>query len=360
MRLIRIDSIPTGSILGQTIYNEKGIPLVRRGIKLTKSMIKRLQSLNIGYVYIQDGLTEDISVQQIITDELRLKALHEIKSLFTRLHEADYSKRAYILNQTNSNLSYIIDEIIDEMNQKDDTLSMLADMLVIDNYTFEHSLNVALYSIVLGKKLNLKRRQLNDLGIGAILHDIGKVFIDDSILQKPGRLTDEEFQIIQTHTELGFNFLRENTDLPTVIAHCAYQHHERLDGSGYPRQLVGDEIHIYAQIIGIADVFDAVTSDRVYRSALLPHQGLEILYADAVYKFNHRLVEMFKHSIAVYPNGITVELNDGRMGIVLKQNESLCDRPIIKIFKERGKKVEPYELDLSIYQNITIEKCYMS
>ena len=359
MRLVRTDSIKIGSVLGQTIYNEKGIPLIRQGIRLTKAMINRLHSLEIGFVYIDDDLTDGIVVEPTIPNELKVEAISEIKSLFNKISMADLSNRSYILTEENDKLTNIIKDIINELNYKDDTLSMLADMFVADTYTFQHSLNVALYSITLGKKLNFNQRQLNELALGAVLHDIGKVFIDDKILQKPGQLTDKEFKIMQAHTELGFNFLRENTDLPSIIAHCAYQHHERLDGSGYPRQLKGEDIHLYAQIIGIADVFDAVTSDRIYRNALLPHQGLEILYADAVYKFDRRLVELFKRSIVVYPNGMTVKLNDNRLGIVAKQNKSICDRPVIRIIKEEDEDVTPYNLDLSKEHNLMIEECFM-
>ncbi|HLS35221.1 MAG TPA: HD-GYP domain-containing protein [Bacillota bacterium] len=360
MRLVRTDSIKKGSVLAQTIYNEKGTPLIRQGVKLSERMIHRLRSLNIGFVYIDDELTEGIIAESSIPNDVRVEAIQEIKTLFTELSEADLSERSYLLSEKNHKLTSIIEGIVDEINGKEEAISMLADMLVADNYTFQHSLNVALYSIALGKSLQFNQRKLNELGIGAVLHDIGKVFIDDKILLKPGRLTDEEFKTMQAHTELGFNFLREKTDLPSVIAHCAYQHHERLDGSGYPRQLVGDEIHEYAQIIGIADVFDAVTSERVYRRALLPHQGLEILYADAVHKFDRNFVELFKKSIIVYPNGITVELNDGRKGIVSKQNKHICDRPIVRIFEEHGKETTPYEINLAKLQNIIVENSYMA
>lgn len=359
MRLVRTEAIKHGSILGQTIYNENGIPLIRRGITLTKSMINRLRSYNIGFVYIDDVKTDGIIAESIVPNELKFEAIQEIKTLFTKVSTTDISERSYILTDENSNLNNIIKSLIDEINYKDVTLSLLADMLVTDNYTFQHSLNVALYSITLGKKLGFNHRKLSELGIGAVLHDIGKVFIDDKILQKPGPLSDEEYKIMQSHTELGFNYLRENTNLPSVIAHCAYQHHERLDGSGYPRQLVGDEIHIYAQVISIADVFDAVTNDRVYRKALLPHQGLEILLADAVYKFDPHLVEAFKKAIVLYPNGISVDLSDGRSGVVARQNNHLCDRPIVRILKEQGVEVDPYEVDLSKHSNIVVENCYM-
>lgn len=355
MRLTRTNLLTPGLKLAQTIRNENGIILIQQGVILTNKMIHRLQNLGISYVYIEDERTEGIVIQSTLSNELRIEAINEIKSLFQQVNTDQLTNKSYILNKQDRNLANIIEKIIDEVNEKDVAISMLADILVTDNYTFQHSLNVALYSISLGKQLNLTTREIFELGIGALLHDIGKVYIDEDILKKPGQLTDEEFKLMQSHTELGFNYIRKHTDYSSVIAHCAYQHHERLDGSGYPRQLKCEEIHTYAKVIGIADVFDAVTSNRVYRNALLPHEGLEILYADAVYKFDKNMVELFKKSVTVYPNGLTVQLSDGRMAVVAEQNSYLCDRPIVRILQEGSKEVEPYDVDLARHGDITIQ-----
>lgn len=144
-----------------------------------------------------------------------------------------------------------------------------------------------------------------------------------------------------------------------MIAHCAYQHHERLNGSGYPRGLIGNDIHTYGKIIAIADVYDAVTSNRVYRKAMLPHEGLEILYGGAISEFEKRFVEAFKRSVAVYPNGLTIELSDGRTGVVIRQNKHICDRPVVRILKEHNEIVNnPYEVDLSKNIQIMIHSCH--
>ena len=133
-----------------------------------------------------------------------------------------------------------------------------------------------------------------------------------------------------------------------IIAHCAYQHHERLDGSGYPRGIKGEDIHPFAKIIAVADVFDAMTSNRVYRKAMLPHQALEVLYAGSGTLFDANVIEAFRSSVAMYPNGMVVELNDGRKGIVTDQNKGVTDRPVIRIIEEYGQEIQtPYAMDLS-------------
>ncbi|MFB4169323.1 HD-GYP domain-containing protein [Virgibacillus sp. JSM 102003] len=357
MRLVSTNSIEPGTTLGQTIYNDNGQVLIHRDLDLTQRVIRRLLNQGITYVYIKDELTDDIDIESPISEELRVEASNTIKETFSEMRQEGFMNNSHILNKQEKKLTDIIQQIMDQMQSNSDTVSLLADIFVTDDYIFQHSINVTIYSIAIGIELGLSEKELSEIGTGAMLHDIGKVFIDQKILQKPEALNTEEFQVIKEHTQLGFDFLRKQLDLPLLVAHCAYQHHERLDGSGYPRGIKGDQMHKYAKLISVADVFDAVTSNRVYRDAKLPHEGLEVLYAGAINLFDKEMVEAFKKSVAVYPNGLTVKLSDGRNGIVSKQNRHLCDRPIIRIFQENAKEVEPYEIDLASILNVTITSC---
>ncbi len=360
MRLKSTRSLNQGAILAQPIYNERGNILIQRDMHLTSTMIKRLINQGITYVYIKDETSSSVEVESAIPNKLRVEATAIIKNTFDALKGNSLTEKSYILENRGEQLSAVVKDIVGEMKNSDEAVSLLTDILISDDYTFQHSLNVTIYSLAIGTKLKLSEKELADLGVGAMMHDIGKIFIDKDILQKADRLTDEEFIVMKSHTQLGFDFIRKMTDLPAVIAHCAYQHHERLDGSGYPRGIAGNEIHKYAKIIGIADVFDAITSNRVYREAMLPHIGLEILYAGAVSIFDKDMVEAFKSSIVAYPNGLTIELNDHRIGIVVKQNNHICDRPIIEIIDEgNGKLKTPYQIDLSVENNLTIIACHV-
>lgn len=358
MRLVRTKLLNEGMILGRTIYNENGVILIQQGMTLTKTMIRRLVNQGITYVYVKDKLTNDILVESVISEQLRMDAIEVIKDTYLTLEKDVISKNSYILNKKSEELIFVVKRLMSELKNQEESISLLADILITDDYTFQHSINVTIYSILIGIKLNFTCKQLIDIGTGAILHDIGKVFIEKDILTKPGILTDEEYKIIKRHTELGFDYIRKNTSLSTVIAHCAYQHHERLDGSGYPRGLEDNDIHIFAKVIAIADVFDAVTSNRVYRDALLPHEAMEILYAGAVDKFDKNMIEAFKKSVTMYPNGLSVELNDGRIGVVVKQNNYLNERPLVRIIKENNEKLSsPYDLDLAVKLNLMITSC---
>ncbi|MGM8211979.1 HD-GYP domain-containing protein [Virgibacillus sp. W0430] len=358
MRLVSTRSIQPGAKIGQPIYNENSIPLIQRGTVLTEKMINRLIKQNISFVYIEDEITEDVYIADLVPPKVRIKAMRTLKEIFGDLKKGDLGSNAYILETKSKDLLHIIDVIMQEVKDSSKTISILADMFATDDYIFQHSINVTIYSLAIGVQLKLSPKQLKELGFGAMLHDVGKMFIDETILQKPAKLTDIEFEVMKTHTELGYNFLRNQNTVSSVVAHCAYQHHERLDGSGYPRGITGSEMHLFSKIIAIADVFDAVTSNRVYRTAMLPHEGLELLYAGAVNQFEKEFVEAFKKSVAVYPNGLSVKLNDGRAGVIISQNKILCDRPVVRILKDEFNKIiKPYEVDLAMNTHIMITSC---
>lgn len=358
MRLIQTEKMMQGMVLDQKIYDENGRVLINGGVTLTSTMIDRLVQYGVTYAYIKDKQTNDIFLPTVITEELRIKAIHTIKDTFQGLHRSDYLKQTHLLNKQEETLKTIVGQLINELQNTEEAISLLADIYVTDESIFHHSLNVTIYTLAIGKEMKLSDKELTELGFGAILHDIGKIFINPHILQKPNKLTDDEFNVIKRHTTLGFDYIRKNTNLSTVIAHCAYQHHERMDGSGYPRGIMDNEIHQYAKIIGIADVFDAVTSNRVYREAMLPHEGIEVIYAGAMELFDKTMVEALKKSVAIYPNGVEVELSNGKRGIVKQQNKQLYDRPVVRILSEKNQQIKhPYEVDLAKTVNVTITDC---
>ncbi|GAE92873.1 metal-dependent phosphohydrolase [Gracilibacillus boraciitolerans JCM 21714] len=347
MKLIPTQLIRAGIELAKPIYDAHGRVLVQKNIQLTQVMVNRLKSMRVTYIFIREEDTDDILVTPPIPDDKRIDAIRKIKDAFRTLQFEDLTKNNFLLEQTAHKLNDLVKDIAKDLSKNDDVIHYLSDLLIIDDYVFSHSLNVSLYTLALAQDLHFKPKELEQIGLGAVLHDMGKIFIPDEIINKPAKLSDTEFEIVKTHTDYGFEMLRNVHTIPFTVAHCAYQHHERLDGSGYPRGIKNEDIHPYAKIIGVADVFDAVTSNRVYRDAMLPHEGLEILYAGSGTQFDLHLVEMFKKTIAIYPNGLTVYLSDGKEGVVARQNQHILERPIIRIVKDNGAKVSPYDLDLS-------------
>ncbi len=347
MRLLSTKSLQKNMTLAKPIYNGKGQVLVSEGVPLTPRIIDRLIELGITYVYISDPFTNDIEIKSPISEKTKKEAIQTIEQTFEVIKKGKSLSKVFLFEQLGKKFSFVVRDILEQIKNHKDVISLLSEVSAYDHYIFTHSLNVTIYSLALGVELKLPQRKLEELGMGAMLHDVGKMLVPYEILTKPGKLTNEEYHVIQKHAEDGFYILRNVPNLPLVAAHCAYQHHERLDGSGYPRSLVGENIHYYSRILAITDVYDAVTSNRVYRQAMLPHEGLEILYAGAGTKCDLIMIEAFRRSIASYPTGVTVHLNDCRKGIVIKQNTGTSDRPVIRIIEDNGSRVEtPYELDL--------------
>lgn len=356
MKLVATRSIQEGNELAKPIYSGKSQVLIQKNVKLTYAMIQRLKQLGITYVYIKDSLTEDIMINSPIPDELRLEAIQTVKESFASYKNQGYGKNSFLLENTSVKMDNLVNSMVNQIQKNDEVLSIMSDIFISDDYVFSHSVNVTIYSLALANEMKMNNKKIKNLGLGAMLHDVGKVFIPEKILNKTGKLTEEEFAIIQAHPEMGFEFLRQSSTVPLMVAHCAFQHHERLDGTGYPRGLKGNQIHLFGKILGIADVFDAVTSNRIYRDAMLPQEGLEILYAGSGTLFDQEMVRTFRETIAIYPNGVTVQLSDNRIAVVVRQNTPLQERPIVRILKENNIEVTPYDLDLSVTLNVTIIK----
>lgn len=354
MRLVSIKSIGEGEKLGKAIYNDNGQILLHRGAILTKRVLGRLNELGIPIVYIQDERTKDIEHSDMIKEETKQRAIQTIKSEFTSIADDMRLNKTFSGEHLSKGFSQVVHAILDDLKLNQHVLSVLSDVIVYDDYVFTHSLNVTVYTLGIAIELNYNEKQMMEIGLGAILHDVGKMVVPLAVLQKPGRLSTDEFKEIQAHAQAGFDVLRKLPNIPLLAAHCAFQHHERLDGSGYPQGLKGDSIHEYAKIIAIADVFDAVTSSRVYRKPMLPHEALELLYSGVENQFDKSLVEAFRRTIAMYPVGLTVTLSDDRVAIVVKQNKELSTHPVVRVIKENGVEVDPYDIDLMEHLNITI------
>ncbi|KUP05374.1 histidine kinase [Bacillus coahuilensis p1.1.43] len=352
MRLIESSTLKTGMILGKPVMNEKGQVLIQSGVKITDRMVQKLQDLRITYLYIDDEESKGIEPNYPISEETKQEAITSIQTAFEDVSEKDVVSSTLLLDRLGRGFKSTVKQIFKDISQHHEAISLLSNAIGHDRYTFYHSLNVTIYSIAIAKELGLKEEEIVTVGLGALLHDIGKTKVPESILNKPGKLTPEEYSEIKKHSQFGFEILRKCHEISLVSAHIAYQHHERLDGSGYPRGVKNKDIHLFAKIIAVADVFDAVTSNRIYSQAILPHEGMELIFAGAETQFDLNVIRAFRKTVAIYPSGLTVTLNDGRRGIVAKQNNINSERPIIRIIEEQGKKLNiPYSIDLN--KNLT-------
>ena len=314
MRLISTVNCRPGMEIAKPIFTDLGTILIGVGVSLTDRMIVGLMGRNIPHLYIKDKATDDLEIIDDVPMELRIEATTAIHETFSQLQSGN-NKRLKAINQSNVNkLQKVFKDLIQELRVNKNAMSLLTSVLIHDNYIFSHSVNVTIYSLAMAVKLGYNEKQLNEIALGGVLHDIGKSNIPLDVLNKKQKLSEEEFTLIKKHAEYGFEILRRMPSISLLSAHCAYQHHEKLDGSGYPRGLKGEEIHPYAKIMAVADVFDALTSKRAYRNAMLPHEAMEILFTGANTHFESEIIQTFRQSVATYPIGVTVKLNWGNSG----------------------------------------------
>lgn len=357
MRLISINVLRAGMVVGRTIWNEAGHPLLQKGVVVTDGIVARLKQLNIQYIYIEDRISYGIEIEETVEPALRNKVVNKITESFRSVRELKSKQASFVLDQQSKVIGNIVEDLLQSVLNSKEVLMVLTDAFMYDEYLYQHSFQVTLYSLAIGKEMGHSYEDLRLIGIGALLHDIGKLMVPREILLKPGRLTNEEYETMKQHTNQGFDLLRNLHSISLLVAHCAFQHHERLDGSGYPRGLVDAEIHPFAKIIGVADVFDAVTSNRVYREKLLPSQGMAIIEEGSGTNFCPAVVQALRRSVVHYPNGTVLLLSDGRRGIVSKQNTGSPERPRIRIFEEDNSVLPAtYEINLSEFPDIGIDK----
>ncbi|MGD9677510.1 MAG: HD-GYP domain-containing protein [Vulcanibacillus sp.] len=359
MRRISTIKCKPGMILAKSVYNEIGQTLISKGMVLTELIISRMKNRGIDSVFIEDSRTDDINVGDPISEKTREKALSTIKNTFEELYNEKLILKPVMRGNLAETFKSVLNMIIIDLKSNKDAMLMLSSIYAKDTYLYNHSLNVSLYSITIGIAKGLNQNQLVELGLGALLHDIGKTIIPIEVLGKPSELTEKEYELVRGHSEAGFEILRKEYGIPLSSAHCAFQHHERLNGSGYPRGLRNKEIHIYAKIVAIADVYDAVTSERVYKKPKLPHEALELLFTGVNEDFDIELVEIFKNTVAIYPIGTNVKLSSGESGIVVDINNQFPSRPVVRVLEneELGELKEFYEIDLTKVLSKVIVEC---
>ena len=241
-----------------------------------------------------------------------------------------------------------VENMVGSIFRNRDALASLVRIKSFDRYVFTHSVNVCILSLIIGRNMGLGRDKLSDIGMGAILHDIGKMLIPEYILHKPGALTEAEFAEVRKHPELGAEVISMSKDISDDSIKIISQHHESYSGKGYPLGIKGEDIHLYARIASVADIYDAMTSDRVYRRAVTPNEVLQKMYMLRFSHYDPEFVERLIKALGIYPVGTLVALNTGELAIVRRQEATHPLKPTLLILfdKDRQPYKEPFELNL--------------
>lgn len=314
---------------------------------MTSTYVTSLRRRGYRNVYVINELAPDIQAVDAIHESTRVKATLLVRDAIAAISEGKRFDIGKVVS--------IIDQILDDLESHAQLLVSMSALRCHHDATFVHSVNVCVLSLLIGCSLHYPRRDLIKLGIGAMLHDIGKVKMPYSLLTKPAPYTDEEFSLISEHPTDGYMILRKLEECSILSAHIAFQHHERLDGSGYPRKLRGTQIHRFARITAVADVYDLISSGRNYGDQISPNRAADILLLLSETLFDGVAVRKLLERVSIYPNGSIVRLNTGEIAVVAKQNPDFNERPIVRILTdERCNRIRPRELDLKLVNEVEI------
>ena len=355
--------------LGRPVYSCSSgtrLPLLQPDAVVTERVRVGLERAGVFAVYINDSLSEGITPAEAISPEMRDRAVRALDETFTSIATNGAATR--IPGEQVERLGGVVRRILRELRSRGDAVSTLMDLQAFDAHTLGHSLNVCILGLMIGDEA-LRRHgwrdgygvvqrgdmeeRLEKLGLGLLLHDIGKLVIPAEILHKPGRLTDDEMAIVREHPQAGMDLIEAGA-FSSLSKVAVIGHHERLDGRGYPYGRT-DDLHPHAQIAGIADVYDAVSSMRIYQARRPTHEAWELVMSLAGTAFPMDLVQVFKHTVAPYPEGVAVQLSDGRRGVVAKVVREHVTRPVIRVTHDpAGAAVTPHDLDLFETPDITV------
>jgi putative nucleotidyltransferase with HDIG domain len=348
---VDIKDLKSGMILGEDVFYNGNL-LLSKGMVLKQGYILKLMSRGISKLIVLADKTyyDDIFLNPV--EKFYVQTYEAIAKIFGKLKEDD----KIII----SDIFPIVENILETVFSSQDFLLSLTGFRGVGNYFYLHSLDVCIYSLITAKVMNLSYEDALIIGIGALLHDIGKVKISDSILNKNGVLNDDEFKEVKKHSELGYNILINSPQINYDVIQIVLQHHERCDGSGYPKQLKGEEMLMFSKIVAIADIYDALTSDRVYRKKILPHEAAEYLLCISNTLIDPQISKVFINNIAVYPKGCQVLLNTNQVAIILDSKKNMPLRPVLKIITDeyRNPLLVPFEFDLQRNSQVLVTQIF--
>ncbi len=342
MRLVNTRYVQEGSVLARPVINSSGRVLLQSGVCITASYINRLILMGYDVLFIQDDRLDDVEFHLAITSQTREVAYKTIKNVSNYIESG--LEGSLVVANVRSSVQHMINDLLFSA----DILGNLSEIQGYDDYTYHHSVNTTIIALILGIASGYSEQKLIELGMGVLMHDIGKIKIPERILNKKTPLTEEEFEEIKRHTIDGFDILRKNNDFSLLSAHIAFQHQEKWNGAGYPRGLKGNEIHEYGRLAAVADVYEALTSKRVYRKAIEPNDAYEYIISQGNIHFEPRILEVFKKNISVYPTGSGIVLSNNQRGNVVKQNSAFPNRPFVRVFYENEQPLQiPIDYNLA-------------
>lgn len=343
-RFVRTRSLEPGMRIDQNIKDRMDRVLIARGTSIEQYMIDALLKLGIGGIYIQEGEEEPETAH---TPEPEKPISPIAKNNIAKYRKADPAKVnlsesvkkrvsegiQYLYNNSDSaNFSDTTNHITKNLLKAiDDNEAIAVDINALktsDEYTFKHSVDVATMSMVIAKNQGLNQADIYHIGIAGLLHDMGKSKIPLEILNKPARLTDEEFAVMKQHSVLGYEILKEKNEFPAAISLAVLQHHEKMNGKGYPMGVTSEKITPYAKILSVVDVYDALVTERPYKKSFSQRTAVEMIMSMTA-ELDITAMKSFLQSVILYPIDSTVTLSNGEQARVVKNHSESVLRPTV-------------------------------
>ncbi len=338
MRLIPIEYAKRNMVLGKTIYDTDGRVLLRSGVVLSNPTIDKIKELNILTIYIVDKYSDE-TIEDIIKPEIRQKTVITIKEAFSNIGRLKSNSKSLDGGHTKqeegyfNNIGDMVDSLVENVLDNRDVLLSLVDIRSINNYIYAHCVNVAVISMVLGIALKLPKKKLVALCTGALIHDIGKSFVPNNILTKTTDLTLGEQVVLKQHSRIGYKYLSDVYNLSATSKLIVLQHHERVDGTGYPDGLEADKILDLSKIVAIADAYDIMSTGTYNKRAMFPSDVLEFLMSNAGKMFDYEMVNIFCRIVIPFAKGTIVNLSNGDIAIVEETVPNYPLRPIVRVIE---------------------------
>jgi cyclic di-GMP phosphodiesterase len=346
---ISLSKLRIGMYVVAVFKKDKNIRVKSEGYITNKESISKLKKMSIVEVEVDPSKEkkQEKSLPQINSTPLRKKTSPTEKKVPI---EVEMRKANKLYNDAKGLQNKLLDEIkagsaidvsevkqstdaiVDSIFNNQDALSCMSRLRMKDEYLIEHSLNVSILMTIFAKYLGVDKAIIEQLALGAFLHDVGKVLVPSEVLNKPGRLTSEEYEVMKQHVTFGIKLLGKLPDLSDIAKSTVHEHHERLDGKGYPNALNAEQITEYGRMIAIVDSYDAMTAERVYKAGMSPIKAFKILVSDAPNSYDETLVDKFVQCLGLYPVGTFVKLTSGKLGLISQLNKSRPLHPFVKVF----------------------------
>jgi HD-GYP domain-containing protein (c-di-GMP phosphodiesterase class II) len=333
-------------------------PLLRAGVRLSSRYIGLLTRSGIGSIWIEDDLGADIVINEPLTAETRGK-VHRATGEALREANAALQLGAGMPGSVLDSLASVAEAMVGDLLDVPDAALVLEDLHSFDSYTHRHSVQVTVLGLLIARRMwsldgwtdfrGQRRRdrietRLRKLGLGLLIHDVGKLAVPPEILNKPGALTDAEMEVMRTHPEAGVELLR-SADLSPLVLSVVRDHHERPDGSGYPGGHAGRQVQEFPRIAAVADVYDAVTSERIYKPAGPPNLGVRVIREGVGGQFCDDVVRHFRAIVMPYPIGHEIRLPDGRTGVVSAVDPATPEQPTVRV--REGDRIDELTVDMA-------------